>query len=100
MKYSKTLLLLTTFMSVCQISCQGKAEDWPDKEKTDQTDQTTESELTKTCRKMREQITATNSAVSSISATNSNAEKYMNMMKDDGYFSDINYKDKTYGRFY
>ena len=36
MKYSKTLLLLTTFMSVCQISCQGKAEDWPDKEKTDQ----------------------------------------------------------------
>lgn len=96
MKYFKTLLLLTTFMSVCQISCQEKAEDWPDKEKTDQKDQTTESELTKTCRKMREQITATNSAVSSISATNSNAEKYMNMMKDDGYFSDINYKDKTY----
>lgn len=95
MKYFKTLLLLTTFMSVCQISCQEKAEDLPDKEKTDQKGQTTESELAKTCRKMREQITATNLAVSSISATNSNAEKYMNMMKDDGYFSDINYKDKT-----
>lgn len=89
--YSIYLLL-----SLGLISCGDKTEGLsPEPDNPEQPDKPIDAEFAETCKKMRNQITATNSYVSDMEATNADAEKYMSIMKEDGYFSDIDYKDKT-----